>query len=474
MFVYLSGYLPSPLELQHLARYQSIPFGIGLLLLYISLFTLTVDSQLYRYFRLVILLPLTIYYLWEACSLYHVFPNGFIVMGISTMCAYGILLALQYSVIQFCDSTKPRWVKTRKEGENAVSVYLSPESFSQRLLYALDLLCSLRGTSWLAGDLIEWDWVHPKHRIANAPRISRGQFLRNNLRDFILLFFTLDFLDVITKSRIWDWQRQDALYSIPLLQQCIHAFSLCIGTSILMLIDFTFTSTLAVGVFGMNPLSWPPLFYSPFQATSLTDFWSHRWHWIFRRTFVQMSIPATQLVQKLSGSQKGLPIVVIRAFSAFGVSAILHSFIMYHTQRWAILKLGDGRIDRVTFWDSDIVSFFMIQPFGMIFEKTILALILDVLFPPLVHTAETPLQKLNDVNNIGNETSSALVQAKSPTNPATRWEKVFINRIFTWSFLIWTGRWWTNKWIRGGLYHDGAKITPLSPIRSLWYRKLVA
>ncbi|KAF9267677.1 hypothetical protein L218DRAFT_640526 [Marasmius fiardii PR-910] len=37
-----------------------------------------------------------------------------------------------------------------------------------------------------------------------------------------------------------------------------------------------------------TPSQWPPIFDSPLKATSVTNFWSKRWHQIFRHSFVSL------------------------------------------------------------------------------------------------------------------------------------------------------------------------------------------
>ena len=55
-----------------------------------------------------------------------------------------------------------------------------------------------------------------------------------------------------------------------------------------ILISYTILSIICVAL-GSPPSTWPPIFTSPFSATSLGDFWSHRWHAIFRRNFDRLS-----------------------------------------------------------------------------------------------------------------------------------------------------------------------------------------
>ncbi|KAI6139049.1 hypothetical protein BKA82DRAFT_4229409 [Pisolithus tinctorius] len=38
--------------------------------------------------------------------------------------------------------------------------------------------------------------------------------------------------------------------------------------------------------FTQDPAQWPPVFYEPWNADSLRDFWGYRWHQLLRRTFI--------------------------------------------------------------------------------------------------------------------------------------------------------------------------------------------
>lgn len=452
-----SGYFPSPLELVQLL-YIGVPYSYASLLLYLSLLTLSFDDAIrYRLLRF-ILLPPTIYYFWKACSLYHAFPNCFMVSGVATVACYGCFLALQFTVLQFWypSITRSSWlIKKEEDGKKIIVANHKPETLSERLFYAFDLLCSLRGTSWISNR--QWDWNCPKSWCdvvcKSSPRLRRRDFLIESLKKSIKLFILLDMFDTIVKSRDWDSQAPDPLYKIPLWQQCSFAITLCFGTSITLDIHYTALSAFAVWL-GNDPSNWPPLFDAPLQATSLSDFWSKRWHQLFRHVFTQFSIPAVRLVQGLFRSERGLPVILTRIFCAFGISTMLHLFIMYHSERWSILRYGDGNIDRANFWDADVIFFFMAQPFGMIFEKLVLeAVILDQIYPsPSPHT------------QTGINSSS-----ESP-----RRGKRLIMRIFAWTFLAWTGRRWTNKWIRSGYFDNDTKAVLVSLIRSLWHRKIIS
>jgi hypothetical protein len=64
---------------------------------------------------------------------------------------------------------------------------------------------------------------------------------------------------------------------------------------------------------------WPPLFERPWASTSLSDFWSFRWHQTFRYVFVAVGA-------RPGGAKFGRPGAL---FGAFAVSGLLHDFGMW-------------------------------------------------------------------------------------------------------------------------------------------------
>lgn len=50
--------------------------------------------------------------------------------------------------------------------------------------------------------------------------------------------------------------------------------------------NYDVLALVGVAVCRQDPVQWPPFFQSPWLATSLRDFWSHRWHQLYRRLFV--------------------------------------------------------------------------------------------------------------------------------------------------------------------------------------------
>ena len=91
-----------------------------------------------------------------------------------------------------------------------------------------------------------------------------------------------------------------------------------------------FTVT-AILVLGQGPAQWPPAFDAPWRATSLSDFWGHRWHQFFRHIFVFLGGYPLSFVLGRSG-------IVIGAFLA---SALWHQIALIpldsHVEIWWML-----------------------------------------------------------------------------------------------------------------------------------------
>ncbi|KAF7375027.1 MBOAT-2 domain-containing protein [Mycena sanguinolenta] len=93
-----------------------------------------------------------------------------------------------------------------------------------------------------------------------------------------------------------------------------------------------------VGLIGQSPSEWPPIFDSPWLATSLTDFWATRWHQIFRQDFVALGAKPLSLVAGRPGGVLG----------AFLMSGVLHYVGTWgngsrHRCQGDLLFLDDGR-----------------------------------------------------------------------------------------------------------------------------------
>ena len=94
-----------------------------------------------------------------------------------------------------------------------------------------------------------------------------------------------------------------------------------------------------------SPSQWPPLFDHPWLSTSLSQFWSRRWHQLFREVFVSFGGNTLALFMGRVGSVLG----------AFFVSGILHTLGLWGMGR-------GGEFVKVT-------GFFMIMAVGILLER---------------------------------------------------------------------------------------------------------
>jgi len=88
-------------------------------------------------------------------------------------------------------------------------------------------------------------------------------------------------------------------------------------------------------VLGQHPSQWPPVFDSPWRATSVSDFWGRRWHQLFRHIFLTLGGHPLSFVLGRTG-------IVIGAFLA---SAVIHhlSLVVLNSQVeiwWMLLGFG--------------------------------------------------------------------------------------------------------------------------------------
>ncbi|RXW21816.1 hypothetical protein EST38_g4048 [Candolleomyces aberdarensis] len=97
---------------------------------------------------------------------------------------------------------------------------------------------------------------------------------------------------------------------------------------------------------GQTPEQWPPIFGAkPWSATSLSEFWSRKWHQLFRDLFVSVGYnPASYLFGHAAG-----------VAAAFFVSTLLHV-----TGLWGMGRGGEFLCT---------AAFFMSNAFGIILER---------------------------------------------------------------------------------------------------------
>ena len=93
-----------------------------------------------------------------------------------------------------------------------------------------------------------------------------------------------------------------------------------------------------------SPSQWPPLFDHPWFATSLSQFWSRRWHQLFKDIFVSFGGNTLALLMGRVG----------RVLGAFFVSGAFHALGL-----WGMGRGGEFL---------KVIGFFMIMAVGILFE----------------------------------------------------------------------------------------------------------
>jgi hypothetical protein len=279
----------------------------------------------------------------------------------------------------------------------------------------------MRGTSWFKDT--HWDFC-PRALLAPEHKKDRLTFLREGVLHFLGLILVIDICDTINRTRLWDNVHNDyPVTSLPWPQQIIYAISICVGTALSIDKPYTLVSIIFVSL-GSDPASWPPQFNHPFTASSLSDFWTTRWHASFRRVSFLTSAALVDLAHQLVTHRRTRALA--RGMCIFGITCLMHLGLM-HRINPPELPLGSR-----SFWDRGTLLFFLAQPVGMFLEAVVVR-------PIIVRVFEDPAVRRN------------------------------ATRAWTWAWLVWTGRWWSDVWVKNGCWGPTEVLMPLSPIRGILY-----
>ncbi|GJJ14066.1 hypothetical protein Clacol_008323 [Clathrus columnatus] len=120
--------------------------------------------------------------------------------------------------------------------------------------------------------------------------------------------------------------------SLPIPQRLILAMFIHISTGCfiieVMQAAYFFATLMGVGVLNQSPSLWPPIFYHPWQAESLQEFWGKRWHQLLRRTFLILGGYPCEWI----GNKIGLGRVFL-LFGTFLASGLFHELPCYLLRR---------------------------------------------------------------------------------------------------------------------------------------------
>jgi hypothetical protein len=388
-----------------------VPFTVGCLLLTTSLFTLTYTRNPFLTALRVGLAVPTAYYFWEHGYGPIKMPHAGIEVGVALDAVYGIVRVFESCVVGLWDDYPPVWVRV-SDGQRLPL----PTTIGGRFAYALDLLTSVRGTSWFNG--VVWDWASKGVVYTRPTETSRFRFVMKGLRTLVLLHFFVDCVDTILEMAASNASLSHPITdaSLPLYRQCLYAFAVCSMTACAITLSNTYISTIMVA-FGSHPSSWPPMFNSPFHATSLQDFWTHRWHALFKRIFERCASCFLVLVPSFAPKQFRR---AIRAIVIFALSCLLHLVLLMRPE------VTESR-PHPSFFDRSALRFFLSQPLGLLFESL-------VIFPATSRLPETM--------------------------------KLTIRRVWTWGWMLWCGRWFADVWVRRGFFDE--RLVGFSVVRGLW------
>ncbi|KIO26075.1 hypothetical protein M407DRAFT_243869 [Tulasnella calospora MUT 4182] len=207
---------------------------------------------------------------------------------------------------------------------------------------------------------------------------------------------------------------------MSLWKQLVLAFCVCVHTGMTISLPYSVAALLTSFV-GAPSTAWPPMFDSPFAARSLAEFWSQKWHAIFRRVFdvwsyAILSIIPTSALHLESRGRKFLRAVII-----FLLSYTVHLLLL-----WSVPS--NPAYPPKRFFNVQAAKFFLAQPLGLTIE-------LLVVFPLTTRMSEP-------------------------------WKTAF-RRIFAWGWLLFGGRYWSDAWYSGGQMGFKERYILYSPIRGL-------
>ncbi|EJU04807.1 hypothetical protein DACRYDRAFT_27555, partial [Dacryopinax primogenitus] len=181
---------------------------------------------------------------------------------------------------------------------------------------------------------------------------SRSAFLWHRTKCLIFTFLTFDTLRTFVRlfGPLGTPEGRSIFFpSLPLIPRYIFSTALTgvIGTAIYAYVStlHTLLSLLFVGLLHAPPSLYPPVFDRPWELTSLTQFWSRRWHQLFRRPFVVCSWPG----RALAGDTGAL------------VCAFLASGVMHEAGMRCMGRGGSG-------WAT--IGFFLLQGVGCSLEQS--------------------------------------------------------------------------------------------------------
>lgn len=192
----------------------------------------------------------------------------------------------------------------------------TPNGSGRRAWDALDLCFNLRGYGWNWSDGLRFPKeTRPATRLGFT--ITTLFYLIIGLIIFDILHISVQGMDpnfeLPTGGSIYDM-------SLPPIPRYIRSSIICLFAGQIFWISievyYLLGTLIGVVVLQQHPTQWPPLFDNPLLSDSLSEYWSRRWHQLFRQCFVCLGFKPASLVAGRAGGVLG----------AFLVSGLLHDF----------------------------------------------------------------------------------------------------------------------------------------------------
>ncbi|KAL4263189.1 wax synthase family protein [Pleurotus pulmonarius] len=239
------------------------------------------------------LLPVTLWTLFRACTTVDLVKS--LEDDRLIYWNHGLLLVFGTMAMRVIAWTFPLQPYERARASQKVACddedkHQTPSSVLSIARDASDLITNLRGS--------DWDWstglqLPPETRHT----LARPRFILQTLASAVWHIILLDNAHYGVQSfspttigssdggTIFDMNLEPVPRYFRSSAMCLIA-----GFTIYSAMQTAYDILTIIGVliFAQHPEQWPPLFHSPWKATSLNEFWTRRWHQLFRHQFISV------------------------------------------------------------------------------------------------------------------------------------------------------------------------------------------
>lgn len=196
-----------------------------------------------------------------------------------------IYLNIDFALLMFCYVVRTlEWTFLK----DALKRHVRPTGSSPSVLMdALDLSFNMRG--------VGWNWSKSLRFPPDTRPISCLWFTVHVLLSALYHSFICDTFHVMARAfspKTFTNPSGDTIFdsTLPSLARYVRSSTITISMAVTIYaalqMMYDIATLFGVTVLRQDRAQWPPVFDKPWKADSLRDFWGHRWHQLFRRTFV--------------------------------------------------------------------------------------------------------------------------------------------------------------------------------------------